>query len=321
MDDVEIQCVPLLLTHGDEQYAVVGLAKPTNMIIHQIRDAVATELRDLSGQTVIAIGGISTAILTVVANYLLTQWLNINFLSLTVWFVVPAGGLIGGMGAAAGYYFAARWTQTMPNRTMMLNMIIIGACTWFLAEWVDYRMLTFSDGVKASDVASFWNYFTFHTEHMQLDIRMRSGVSAATTGELGSLGYVREALQLLGFIAGGLATFLFLGELEVCTNCRKYARTTTLLSGVTAPQFGAMLDRVHMTLPGVTDRVQSAISGKRFHGMQLVLAQCPKCSTGWVIPGVLVSTNRRDVNTVVVGRYALNNEAVVRLRDAVGKQQ
>jgi ABC-type Fe3+-siderophore transport system permease subunit len=83
---------------------------------------------------------------------------DIDFLSISFWFVIPVGGLLGGMAAASGYYVAARATQTMPSRMLLLSMIAMGALTWVLSKWVPYTMLMTGDGTRAADHMPFWDY-------------------------------------------------------------------------------------------------------------------------------------------------------------------
>ena len=197
-----------------------------------------------SAELLITAGGIATSIMVVLANLLVARWLDFDFLSLSFWFVVPAGALLGGFAAAGGYYLVAKWTQTMPDRRLLFNMVAVGLSTWLLYNWLDYYTLVLDDGTRVRDVASFWQYFTVAAEHMQLTIRTRASPSGVTTGELGSLGYAREALQVLGFMAGGFATYAYLATSEVCDTAGDMRRLTLFSTPAhlshSMPCFGAL---------------------------------------------------------------------------------
>src|SRR5713226_295940 len=116
-----------------------------------------------SAELLMTAGGIVTSVLVVAANLIVARLLDFNLLSLSFWFVVPVGALFGGFAAAGGYYLVARWTQTMPNRRLLFNMVVVGISTWALYHWLDYYTLVFSDGTRVRDVASFSQYFTTAT--------------------------------------------------------------------------------------------------------------------------------------------------------------
>jgi hypothetical protein len=56
-----------------------------------------------TAELLITAGGIITSTLVVALNVVLARVLDFDFLSLSLWFVIPVGALIGGFGAAGGY--------------------------------------------------------------------------------------------------------------------------------------------------------------------------------------------------------------------------
>jgi len=236
---------------------------------------------------------------------------------LSIWFVIPAGALIGGMGAASGYYAAAKWTQTMPSRRLLVDMVVIGGTSWLTYQWLDYYTLRLDDGTLVRDIVSFWQYFTIQAEHMQLTIAVH-GRDAGTTGELGALGYVREGVQLLGFLAGGLATYGILKGSEVCEACRKYTKNTNLLSAVPAERLDQTLSESDISLPGVAEQAQRELGGRSLAGLDLVLSRCPQCGTEWLCP-VLVVPSGRDYERIKLNKYRVQADQSQRVV-AVAKQ-
>jgi len=268
-----------------------------------------------SAELLITAGGIVTSIIVVVANLIVARLLNFDFLSLSFWFVVPVGALLGGFGAAGGYYLVAKWTQTMPNRRLLFDMVVVGLSTWLLYNWLDYYTLVLDDGTRVREVASFWQYFTVTAQHMQLTIRTRTSPSGFTTGELGSLGYAREALQALGFMVGGFATYMHLASSEVCDTCRRYTKVDVLLDSGAPEFFDAIFQAAGMTLPGVADDAILALGKRRFAGLDLALLECPLCHSKWLRPAVAFRTGD-SVDRLRLRRYSVTDEGAQRVRQA-----
>jgi hypothetical protein len=267
----------------------------------------------ISSEALILIAGILTSIATVAINAIAARGGDGDLLSLSVWFIVPVGAIIGGMAAASGYYFAAVRTHTMPSRTFLLEMIGIAISTWVLALWVSYASAQSSDGTWVRSQLSFWDFFKFQAEHTQLSIYTRAGVSE--TGELGGLGYAREFVQLLGFMLGGLFVWVTLSEREVCATCRKYAREENLLTKQPPIRLQKAIDESNLSFPNLVRDAELAIGKSPLVGMDLKLLQCPKCFAEWARPAVGVQSGRQVVSRKLK-RYLLKPEQAIALRKA-----
>lgn len=281
----------------------------------QATNGIVSDVRNLSIEVIITIGGIITSLVTVGLNILLGRFLDFDLLSLSFWFVLPAGALIGGMAVASGYYITARITQTMPSRWLLWNMIAIGVSTWILSKWIPYAMLKLDDGTRVADILPFWNYIKISAENTQLTIGTRSNPNAMTTGELGFLGYLREVLQLIGFIAGGFASFIFLSDLEACESCKRYAKTETLLNAASTDEFDGILSEAQISLPNVVDDACTALGMKELKGLALFLSRCPCCNQEWVRPAVVYQSGR-DFTTTKLQKYLVDSEIASILRNS-----
>src|SRR5207249_10248638 len=133
--------------------------------------------------------------------------LDLDLLGLTFAFVIPAGAFFGGLGAASGYYVAARTTQTLPNRRILFEMLAIAFSTWVLMHWVEYATLRLSSGKLVRDVVPFWEFLQIRTEHLQLTVENAGGRAIGSPTELGLLGYAHELLQIAAFRRGGFVVF------------------------------------------------------------------------------------------------------------------
>lgn len=241
----------------------------------------------MSAEVFTTFAGLLAAITVVAINLGLQRWLDFDFLGLTFWFVLPAGALFGGLGAASGYYAAARATQTLPSRRMLFEMLAIGFSTWLLMHWVEYATISLSDGSMVRDQVPFWYYVQIRTEHMRLMIQNQGGRTIDTTSELGMLGYAHELLQIGGFLVGGFIMWLALKSREACTACSRYARTTRLLQRAPSAVFDDLVGRAGIMIPNFGERVAAALGKRRLVGLNLNIATCPSCARSWIRPGAV----------------------------------
>jgi hypothetical protein len=268
--------------------------------------AARDDLRALPAEALITVGGMVTTAAVVGVNLLVANYGGFNFLSLSFWFVIPAGAIIGGMGAASGYYATARITQTMPSRTLLINMVVVAMSAWFLSKWASYATLVLEDGTRVADLISFWQYFVITTESTQLSFGTR-GRMTGSTGELGMLGYVREALQLVGFMVGGFASYMYLTDVEACESCKCYAKTETILSCVSPERFDDALEETEISLPNLGGVARLALGNGALEGLSLVLARCPRCNQEWLRPA-LVTRSGDSFETTKLTRYNVDAE-------------
>ena len=248
--------------------------------------SVRAELRGLSKEVVTTLAGIAAAVGVVAINIVSQRVLDLDYLRLTYAFILPVGAILGGLGAAAGYYVAARITSTLPSRRMLFEMLAIGVSTWLLMHWVDYATMRFANGTLVRDAVPFTEYLRLRTEHLQLT--MSSGSNPTTTPELGVLGYAHELVQIAGFLAGGFIMWAGLKRREACTPCSRYAHTLPLLQRVPSATFDEVLRRAGVQLDGLPTRIAHVAGAKRLVGLNLNIATCPSCHRSWLRPGAVV---------------------------------
>jgi hypothetical protein len=275
---------------------------------------VRSDLRGLSTEIVTTIAGIIAAIAMVALNVASQRALDLDILGLTYAFVLPAGAILGGLGAAGGYYVAARITSTLPSRRTLFEMLAIGVSTWLLMHWVDYVTLRFDNGTLIRDAVPFADYLRLRAEHLQLTIQGPSGTNGTTTPELGLLGYVHELLQVAGFLVGGLMTWIFLKRREACTPCSRYAHTLPLLQRAPSAAFDEVLRRANVQLDGLAERVARVVGAKQLVGLNLSIATCPSCRRSWLRPGAVVMEGRYAAERRIEHAYAITAAQAAALR-------
>ena len=258
------------------------------------QSSFGADLRGLSKEVVTTLAGIAAAVGMVAINIVAQRGLDLDFLGLTYAFIFPVGAIFGGLGAAAGYYFAARITSTLPSRRMLFEMLAIGVSTWLLMHWVDYATMRFANGALVRDALPFADYLQLRTEHLQLTIESAS-TKPTTTPELGLLGYAHELLQIAGFLAGGFIMWTALKRQEACTACSRYAHTLALLQRVSSATFDEVLRRANVQLDGLAASVARVAGAKRLVGLNLRIATCPSCQRSWVRPAAVVMEGSHPV--------------------------
>ena len=253
-----------------------------------VRQPLGAELRGLSTEVLTTIAGLGAASAMIALNLGLQRALDLDLLGLTYAFVFPVGAFIGGLGAALGYYAAAKVTQTLPSRRMLFEMLAIAVSTWLMLHWIEYATLRMPSGRLVRNAVAFWDYLRFRTEHLQLVMESGSAATTGETPELGLLGYVHELIQVVGFLFGGFVVWLALKRQEACVPCSRYAPTLKLLQRATTATFDAVLERCGIALPTFADRVARAAGNRPLVGLSLSMATCPKCRRSWVRPGAVV---------------------------------
>lgn len=283
-----------------------------------VQRSVRADLRGLSMEVVTTLAGIAAAIGMVAINIVSQRALDLNLLGLTYAFILPVGAILGGLGAAGGYYVAARITSTLPSRRMLFEMMAIGVSTWLLMHWVDYATMHFANGALVRDALPFSDYLRLRTEHLQLTIESTSS-NATTTSELGLLGYAHELVQIAGFLSGGLMMWIFLKRLEACTTCSRYAHTLPLLQRAPSATFDEVLRRANVQLDGLAERVRRVSGAKRLVGLNLSIATCPSCHRSWVRPAAVVMQENRAV-ALRIDAYPLTTAQSAALRLAAPRR-
>jgi hypothetical protein len=276
--------------------------------------SIGSDLRGISKEVLTTLAGIAAAVGMVAINIVVQRVLDLDLLGMTYAIVFPVGAILGGLGAAGGYYVAARITNTLPTRRMLFEMLAIGVSTWLLVHWVDYATMRFANGGLVRDAEPFTDYLRLSTEHLQLRIENPGGTNPTTTPELGLLGYAHELVQVIGFLSGGFMMWIFLKKQEACTPCSRYAHTAPLLERVPSAAFDRILQRANIQLDGLAQRVAKTVGSKRLVGLNLNLATCPSCKRSWVRPGAVVMQGSRVVALRLDHAYPLTPAQSAALR-------
>ncbi|MGO4664884.1 hypothetical protein [Bosea sp. 2RAB26] len=177
-------------------------------------------MKNFGGHVGVAFFGILSFAITVALVTAIDRATGFNLFALSVWVVVPVGAALTGAAAASGYYFGSLLFHTRPNWFLLVQVMIVAALAQFAIYYAEYSTLVLDNGIRVADRIGFFDY---------LDIRlttahMRIGRAQTDTGAVGSFGYWLAFFQFVGFILGGIATYLILKNHPVCTVCSRYPR-------------------------------------------------------------------------------------------------
>lgn len=254
------------------------------------KSAAAPHRNPVIQDLIVTGGGFIASTATAWALYAMERWWNFSLYSLMVWFVLPAGAVAAGMGAAAGYYAGARIADTRPSRGLLVNMVLVAATTFLAIHWLRYEAFVIDAGLGGR--VSFWRYLDVALQHQSMTLRVH-GAALGSTDELGLFGYAIAALQILGFALGGFLVYGALAKLPFCERCARYlsARGQQKRFADTPDSFEAMASAMvarwregdmqgaldlhrnwGVTKVSKTCKVQSTLERK----------QCPGCRVNWL---------------------------------------
>ncbi len=184
--------------------------------------SIKAGIQSVTASTAVTVGGILSSVMTAVVHYLLSRILNVDVSSFMVWLFVPIGAIICGLAASFGYYFASIRVNYLPSRQIAFNYIAVALSTYMLVQYLSYLSLAFADGRPVSDSVTFWRYYQMSIESMNLNVEINH--RSDSSGPLGNFGYFFEVIRILGFAGGGLAIFLYLKAVPICSKCKRYFR-------------------------------------------------------------------------------------------------
>jgi hypothetical protein len=237
----------------------------------------ANERPTVSSEFLLIIGGIITSATTAFIIYRISFHAHFDISSFMLWFIIPVGSGLCGFVAASGYYLASRITQRPATRRLALNMILVGASTYALIQYLNYHALVLDDGTKVSDIVPFWTYYQYAIESTKLQFRMRGTAIGSPTESLGSAGYIYEGIRFLGFLAGGLVCWKLLSNHPYCEECNKYYNKKAILSNVSLEKFNEFLSTCGLNFPGIIDKFTAIMSQKPVKGFKVSLFSCLTC--------------------------------------------
>jgi hypothetical protein len=266
------------------------------------------------------IGMMITCVLAAVANVVASRVIGLNFFTVKVWFVIPAGAMVVGMLGTSGAILAARYFNIRPTLADAVLMVIVSAGTMLLIYYLDFMTFVLDDGRKASDLVDFSTF----VDVMLTKSHMRVTRAARDVGEVGQMGYLLALVEFVGFLIGGASMFgIIRGQLR-CPDCDAYLRKlkTKKTKELTIDEADQV---VRLFRGGDISIVQQLMAwapaarslDKEKAVVNFDLYGCPKCKTELIVAKVSVFDGRewKEVPTVETRRQLTEG---LSLRDQFG---
>jgi hypothetical protein len=137
-------------------------------------------------------------------------------------YVLPVGALLVGFVAAIGYGLASWYSGIKITRSLLLIVLALQLISYFGAQYIEFRsrhLVHLKDGTPVG----FMEYY---------DLSARMMAWKNDQGQMGqpfgAWGYAMRALEVLGFVGGGLIMPVILRKSPYCETCQRYMRTRQL---------------------------------------------------------------------------------------------
>jgi hypothetical protein len=218
-------------------------------------------------------------------------------------YVIPAGALLVGAGAASGYGIAAWFTGLKMTRRLIWSVIGQLLLSYFIAQYEEYRHM------MPGGEMGFWAWFDAMTRAFSF-----ANHDGTPGSPFGVLGYAMRALEIGGFVLGGFAVPAALRSKPYCDACRTYRRTKEIAvirgglpgdsgsEGIAAVYAAAAatdrtaLEKAIAEHGPLSDRRNAIRVSSRIH---VWAVRCPQCAAGYI------SAARVEGFKNQVRRYAL----------------
>lgn len=172
----------------------------------------------------VLLGGLATSGLTLgLLGWLSNVNPDIQIMGWYVWFIIPAGAILGGIAAGSGCGLASWVTNAKIGKQLMWVVVLLQACSYTLAQYEEYKTVRDQFAELGGIELSFPEYFDTMTRSMTFTSR-----GGGEGKELGILGYGFRLLELVGFILGGLIVPAITMASPYCNKCGMYEKTKHL---------------------------------------------------------------------------------------------
>ena len=169
----------------------------------------------------VILSGMATTALALVGVYYQAEMEGRSIMGVYANFIIPAGPLLVGLVASSGYGIASWKTGVKITRGLWWTVVALMLAAYVCAQYIEFANLelTYENG----ETVGFLAYY----DHLARSFAWRQADGSA--GEpFGLLGYGMRALEVLGFIGGGLLVPLVLRHSAYCEGCQLYMRTKAL---------------------------------------------------------------------------------------------
>jgi hypothetical protein len=231
---------------------------------------------------------------------------------------IPAGAFAVGLIASVGYGAASYLTQRKVSGYLLSSILELLLVSYVIAQYLHYRSAVSGLGDEAVGFLTFFDRTT------------RAFAWNGGGGPIGELGYAIRALEIAGFVGGGLVVPAVLRKKPYCDRCRCYrhskyvafapafddenaahAHVQAILRAATAGTVDAIAQAV--AVHGPLSSRRAAEDSTRWLSVSLVY--CPNCADGALVARSHIRSPeaKGQLRTVTVGNVPLDPDLVEQL--------
>jgi hypothetical protein len=182
-----------------------------------------TSVREERSYSPVIISGLVTTVLALLGVYALdVSASDFHIMGWYANYVLPIGALIVGVVAASGYGLASWFSGVKITRALLGIVLALQLAAYFAAQYIEFKNLHLIHRIDGSPVG-FFEYY---------DAIARAFAWKQDNGSLGqplgAWGYFFRALEVIGFVAGGMVVPLLLRKAPYCAECQRYMKTRQL---------------------------------------------------------------------------------------------
>jgi hypothetical protein len=189
--------------------------------------------------------GVLTSLVTSVSIFIFDVFTGRSIHTMFIFFVLPFGSLLVGMGSGCGFYLGSKLANTKPQKLDIIFVIVFGILSFFTVIFFQYsfsfcgydskdnfvvvtKLSKPENFVPISDQIEFSNYVNIINTSSEYSFTPH-GVKTSKGVEIGEtattfLFYV----QILGAALGSLSMGLMVAQSRYCDKCQKYYKSNVL---------------------------------------------------------------------------------------------
>lgn len=250
--------------------------------------------------------GILTTLLSIGIALVFSLFIGFSLSSLSLFFVIPVGGIAFGALASLGFYYYLKKKSTIELKHYFIGGFL-GIVAFIGIPFLEYQMTYISvdgainyqfEGEHISYFSlndkpmTFSNYLSFTLETSEMTLKLRRGPvkrGIETGSGFNNFKFIAEGV---GFLIGGFFLGFFLVEGKVkCLACRKgYLKDETLFEAAKNANFHERTIRELIEKDDFTKFTDLVIDGRITEGFKtgeikavFYLSVCNKCKQGYFI--------------------------------------
>lgn len=281
-----------------------------------------------------ALGVLGAALVSILV-VLFNQWAGFEIHSLSFWFIIPAGGLLLGIGGAGGFFIGKRYTHSKFAKIDYLIAIILGLSTFLSVNYISYQNTYLSidettpedeivksqfsqpeNYISMSEIVTFFDYLNLinssSTQQMSRGVELELGETSTT---------ILFYIQFLGVILGSIVLVLLFSDLKYCDNCKRYY-SNKVLKSFNVEDFDKIAENLNKNLKDgskiknlIAEIKEKDTKADKFGNIEIDF--CPKCHSGSIIIKFFTVGKKGDTDEVTDMRQEIMlNQTVI--KDIIG---